>query len=500
MDELEQEHREPRWTGLAFLVVAFGVLFGGFDRNAFGVAEDRWFKGFSRSAEDAIWGRLMQSRESGLFAKSGLLGGPYRADPSARRMYFTGRSASKYGTYKSQSGGQGLFSALDRVLPLRPSGKYYFFRGLTSGGLALAVALIATWVLHAFGWTPAVLVVLAALASQWLVVFAPRMFWSLWIYYLPCLCVAAWLQRGMPAGRRAWTAFGALVFALVLTKCFMTGYDWVTTALVMMVVPCVYWSLARGSAPLLRLARSLGVAVLASLLAGGVSLLILAVQIDALPNEPPAGELAQGSVQGSAEEAGQEPDEEIERGAAYLLTAWTRRTRPDLERFPQYGRDVPLAEMVGTYLDGSFFAVGLTRWTQPPVDEVPAYAREEWRAGRGPGWRISYRQLVWLFALASAVVLWPTPGLAPQRRRERLAFVAATWFSILAPLSWFAIFRSHSAIHLHTNFVVWQMPFVLLGFALVGLALQRVAGGALTFRARSKSMLESAASTPGSSR
>ena len=37
--------------------------------------------------------------------------------------------------------------------------------------------------------------------------------------------------------------------------------------------------------------------------------------------------------------------------------------------------------------------------------------------------------------------------------------VLATWFSILAPFSWYIIFKAHSFIHMHMNFIVWQMPF-----------------------------------------
>jgi hypothetical protein len=43
-----------------------------------------------------------------------------------------------------------------------------------------------------------------------------------------------------------------------------------------------------------------------------------------------------------------------------------------------------------------------------------------------------------------------------------------TWFSLLAPLSWFVIFKGHSFIHTHMNAITWHMPFMFLGFALVG--------------------------------
>ena len=65
----------------------------------------------------------------------------------------------------------------------------------------------------------------------------------------------------------------------------------------------------------------------------------------------------------------------------------------------------------------------------------------------------------------SALLLWR--GNA-ERRHHYIALICATWFSILAPLSWFVIFKAHSYIHTHMSFLLWQMPFTLFGFAVFG--------------------------------
>ena len=56
-----------------------------------------------------------------------------------------------------------------------------------------------------------------------------------------------------------------------------------------------------------------------------------------------------------------------------------------------------------------------------------------------------------------------------KNRRKLSALSIASWFSFLAPLSWFVIFKGHSYIHTHMNYITWHMPFTLLGFALFGL-------------------------------
>jgi hypothetical protein len=56
-----------------------------------------------------------------------------------------------------------------------------------------------------------------------------------------------------------------------------------------------------------------------------------------------------------------------------------------------------------------------------------------------------------------------------QNRRKLTALSITTWFSFLAPLSWIVIFKGHSYIHTHMNYITWHMPFTFFGFALFGL-------------------------------
>jgi hypothetical protein len=58
--------------------------------------------------------------------------------------------------------------------------------------------------------------------------------------------------------------------------------------------------------------------------------------------------------------------------------------------------------------------------------------------------------------------------LIKYKTQKTLALITTLWISILAPISWFVIFKSHSFIHTHMNFIVWYMPFMLLGYVLIG--------------------------------
>ena len=52
--------------------------------------------------------------------------------------------------------------------------------------------------------------------------------------------------------------------------------------------------------------------------------------------------------------------------------------------------------------------------------------------------------------------------------------VITTCFSILAPLSWFIIFKTHSYVHTEMNYITWYIPFCLFGFGILGIVITRL--------------------------
>ena len=92
-----------------------------------------------------------------------------------------------------------------------------------------------------------------------------------------------------------------------------------------------------------------------------------------------------------------------------------------------------------------------------------------------PYLKVKYQTVIVVFALVSCLVLLChfllQQGKLPQLEGsldKLIALSIALWFSLLAPLSWMVIFKGHSYIHTHMNFITWHMPFALLGFGLVG--------------------------------
>lgn len=433
--------------------------------NLLGVARQDWFLGFQRGSECHVLGRLVKSRQDGLFSAAALTGVGAadfgeaaepsrfgirfrRADratgihlrrsqddfPDGEQMdaqyaaYLEGGRFVAYSPYLSQSGGQALLlGALDAVLPGGPSAHLAAFHLLNALLSAAALTAIVLWFAAELSPGVGAAVLAGALLSQWLVGFGRNLWWCLSAFYLPMLAVAAFERRAGARDGRYTRRLAGVAGAALLLKCFLNGFEYITTTLVMMLVPVAYhaWRDRHGARALLRRAAALGLGAAVAL---ALSLLLLVAQLAAL-----RGSLA--------------------FGARHVAFAFAGRTAGAVEDFPpsySAGLKASRWSVLASYLEGRHHDLR-GRW--PLLDGALPEAL------LAP----SYAELLALFAFASLLALWRSGGGEPASRTR--ALVGATWLSLLAPLSWLLVFKAHSFQHTHMNFVVWQMPFTLFGFA-----------------------------------
>jgi hypothetical protein len=296
-----------------------------------------------------------------------------------------------------------------------------------------ALTCIVSWFYEEFGGWVALFVIVSAVLSQWLTVFGKNLWWSLWAFYLPMIAVMYFLKlkRHSLAENRQFIRFGILIFIAVSIKCFINGYEYITTTLVMMMVPfvyyvildkwnrrqCVKWTLAAGLGS--------GVAIF-------LSFIMLCFQI------------------GAAKDGFMD-------GVEHIIWSFGKRTYGEAENFPPVYAASLEAGTIGvviTYMNGIFF--DLNNYLSTANAFVSNFLL-----------KIRYYYLIVLFIAMSALLLWRSNA---ERRHHYIALICTTWFSILAPLSWFVIFKAHSYIHTHMSFLLWQMPFMLFGFAVFGSA------------------------------
>jgi hypothetical protein len=425
---------------LSFIFVCV-VLFLGFT-NAWKTVSEQMFQGQLRHSDARVVARLVQSRQSGLLSIGGFIGygtksvippKPPELFTLQYQAYTTQDSFSSYYPYMSQNGGQALFfGLLDRALTLPPDVKLGLFYALTALFSSVVIALITLWFARELGVTAGLFVLGSVVFSQWLLVFGHSLFWSVWAFYLPMLATTLFLERRKD-GRLLGMA--VLVFLSVLLKCLFTGYEFITTTLIMMLVPVVYYAVAEkwGGGKALKLS-------LVAASAAGAAVLLSAVLL-----------CLQFSIAGGG----------LADGIRHMWFCLSKRTYGNPAAFA--GDDavglrasmipVILQYIIGIYFDGRSFL---------NAPDTRAY------------WlllNVRYFHLIVAF-LGASVFVFATgrrggPG-EPQRKAS--ALLLTTWFSILAPLSWFVVFKAHAALHMHLDFIAWQMPFTLYGAALCGVA------------------------------
>ena len=429
---------------ISIWVIPTLLLFFGFFSNLWHVAEQQWFDTHQRDTESLIIGRMVKSRQDGIFSSGGLTGAGVTTNiqqdwissnqiDNQYAAYLNRGSFDTFSPYMSQPGGQGIiFSLFDKVIPLSPQIKLWAFYVLTALLSAIALTAIINWFYEEFGGWVAIFVIGSAVLSQWLTVFGKNLWWSLWAFYLPMIVVMYLLKRHRDPSNRQSIMFGILIFVAVSIKCFINGYEYITTTLVMMVTPCIYyaildkWSRHQCMKWTLAAVCGSGVAIF-------LSLIMLCFQI------------------GAAKDGFMD-------GVAHVLWSFGKRTYGETQDYPAIYAASLEAGTVGvviTYVNGIFFDLNnYLSITNPFVSNFLL--------------KIRYSYLIVLFVVMSVLLFLRGKKIVAERRQHSIALIWTTWFSMLAPLSWHVIFKAHSYIHTHMSFLLWQMPFTLFGFAVFG--------------------------------
>ena len=429
-------------------VVSTLLLFCGFYTNLWRVAEQNWFDNHQKDTESHIMGRMVKSRQDGFFSAGGLNGwGTAKSTdsewipPTERTPQYTAYlhklSFEKFSTYNSQPGGQGMiFSLLDRLIPFSPQSKLRLFYVLTALLSAVALTFIINWFYEEFGGWVAIFVTASAVLSQWLTVFGKNLWWCLWAFYLPMIVVLYFLKRHRVPENRQYLWFGILIFISMSIKCLINGYEYITTTLIMMMTPCIYYAVLdkwnRNRCVKLTLA-----AVLGSGVAIFLSFIMLCFQIGAVKD---------GFVD----------------GVAHVIWSFGKRTYASPEDYPPvYAASLEAGTIgvVRTYMNGIFFDFNNY------LSNTNLFVSKHL-------FKVRYYYLIVLFIVVSVLLFFRSNNkMSMERSRQDIALIWTTWFSILAPLSWHIIFKAHSYIHTHMSFLLWQMPFTFFGFAVFGAAI-----------------------------
>lgn len=418
-------------------------LFLDFNTNFFNVVNKEWFVHHQLDAESFIMGRMVKSRRDGIFSSAGLVG---LVSPNEKELtyedhpfvfqykaYLDKLDFNAYSTYNSLIGGQGmLFSFLDKIIPLSNYVKLKLFRSFNALLLALVLSLIIFWIYVEIDFFIAFFTFISIFFSQWIVVFARNLWWCLWVFFIPFLMMIAYLKKKEEEQKLKLLSFFWLVFIAVIFKCIINGFEYITTFLIMMISPIVYYII------LYDIKKKEGIklfiiSILASFLAILFISIVLSFQIS--------------FVKGS-----------FIKGIEHLMYSFQKRTYGNPANFPLVDKEsltVLTIDVLLIYFFGSFFDLNNYIYTSDLF--VANFI-----------FNIRYIYIIVFIFIATVALSFKIKNSEEEKSKIK-ALIFTTWFSFLAPISWFVIFKSHSFKHIHMNFIVWHMPFIIFGFILLGL-------------------------------
>lgn len=416
---------------LAMLVLGFGYY-----RDFWGVVDEKSFNDFDVYCESQVLGRVIRSEKEGIFSEGGL-NGWVRDDSVMKDMTWDEMTNFQFKIYKegfklgpthfviydSQLGGQGMIYALiDKISPFNNSLNLYLFWFLNSFSLAFLLTIFVSWVNKNYGMNSSLITFFLLLLSPWLTFFGKDLYIVLVTFYIPFifLLILLYLESLGKIKISTFKLFLLSTFLLFL-KLFFSGFEFITSALVMFTVPIFYYKFL-SKWELKFFFKRFAVATFGAISAIIIYAILFSYQLS--------------TIKGSFWD-----------GFKYMLYCFLKRTHGNSADFPEAFRaslDSNVGGVLKTYLNARAIDMGLVN--------------------------ISYGAVILSLIIFSILCMLPE-SISPatfKNRRINLTLVYTTWISILGPLSWFVIFKAHSYIHQTFDEIVWYMPFCLFGFALVG--------------------------------
>ena len=425
-----------RYQFILFCLLVFILLTLNFKGNILSSAWD-FYHTFQYDSESLVVGRLRVSESEGLGSRGGFLGwvGPPPANVDFYwYQYDVFNNFGDYTTYEpylSQPAGQAfIYGLLCKITGLSGNAALEMLWWLVSMFSAAMFTFFIAWVFKRWGWVGAIFTALSIVFSQWVTAFGYNLYWILGAFYLPFVVALGYLERYQHKVKHVLCAdFFVMFFAMAL-KCLLNGFEFITTILVMAVTPWVFYAVvdAWDFRQFLRRAIAASGGALAAVI---TTIAWLSVQLS--------------FVKGS-----------IIEGFSYILWSFGKRSHGAGNEFdPIYAESLVSSQwdVLATYWNGHAF--NLAHWFSHPLWQYVS--------------RVSFGFCLLVFIMFTWIVYKSnTIRQNSSFFRQQKALSAMLWISLLAPLSWFVIFKGHSYLHAHMNHIVWHFPFMLLGAVFTG--------------------------------
>lgn len=427
--------RKSKITALSVFIISFLAFFFGFLFNPCHVLVKD--KSLANQAESLVIGRLVKSRSDGVFSGGGLCGRCNETTLTGNVFdyqyiaYKENLPCNSFYPYLSQIGFHAVvYSVIDKISPFSPGINLWILRAFKVALLSLIMSLIVYWFFTEFGLIAAIFVFLGVLLTPWFTYLGRDLWFCIWTNFLPFVVSLFVLKREHELQRPSEIRILLYTSIAILVNFIFNGYEWVTTTLIMATIPFFfYWR--KDDWPLKKLARRIAWIVAGSLASIFATFAILVFQIS--------------QVKGNFSD-----------GIDWLIFSFQKRAYGGTDLPDVYSKQVdhPLWQVILKYFTGTAL-----KFPAFMTDHLPWFLD-----------KVFFGEMVFLFLVLTVLFYYPRNllRLSTEKLKQLRNLSMVTWISILAPFSWYVIFKGHAWSHDHINYITWFMPFCLFGLAMTG--------------------------------
>lgn len=434
-------------TRAGYLVIYFiscFLMLIGFYFNFFKAALPGETENFGKISESLVVGRLAETQRNGLFSAGGFLGfamqqGDSVAQPKKQyQIYIEQLPYESYSIYRTITGFNGfMFGMIDELTGFPNIVNLKLFWLINSMLLSLLLALILLFILYYAGFTAYLLTLCSVIFSPVLTAFGPNLFFALWAFYFPLIIVMLILVYEDITGKYSHKMALFLIFTAIIIKGFFNGFEFITTTLVMMMTPLFFFMIKNDWSLKFFLGRFFSYSIIA-IIGVILNLAILAGQITIHDNS-------------------------VKSGVNHIFKSWHKRTSA-VNRNYNFDQQVSrsLESKVSNVINSQMKSVAYKIYPKIPLT-----------INSSKPWKIKYSGLLMVFGASTIILLFLKKYFSSERAtRIAIATLIMAWISILAPFSWFIIFKGHTFIHQNLDNLAWFLPFVIFGAAVSGLTIK----------------------------
>lgn len=426
------ETTRGRLSEYLLALVASTVLLSSFQFNLFSAASNDFFVSHQRDSESLVLGRIIETRTKGILSHQGLLGiyeAENRVDFQYNAYLRNLNPDAVFKVYTSSAGLQGFaYYFLDRTLTLlgveEGRARLSISKLVTSFLLAASLSLFIVSIKRTLGCLAAASSLALVCLSQWIVVFSNNLYWMFFLIVSPFVFAFYFLSNGSKVERN-FRRCCIYVFLAILLKS-LAGYEYISTILISTICPLVFFAIR----------DEWGIRMFTKrfLLLGSAGLFGFIVA------------LVTHTTQLAHKLGG------ITAGFSVILSNISARTHGDSSArsgLVKESLNSDVFDVLSIYFRGTAFDLNSLLGVDYTID--------------------FFHILIFLLIISAlgCLLIYREPQLESQKKINFSA-IAALWFSILAPISWYVLAKGHSYIHHHMNHVLWHVPFLLLGFAYIG--------------------------------